>query len=171
MRSQSSKLASRGTSPLLPFNHNTSIHKHNQLQPGSRLLMVNVTRFTQSHVFFVAPRAPVCGVMHGHAGRLSTPQCACGDPHCAMRMLPPPLFNVQRECEGAQVPRSFWSRVAGKYGNKFYFRDNGTEAAVTNAVSAINTCLREPAGKLKCANIQSEMGEAPTSGRFGKMFK
>jgi hypothetical protein len=70
-----------------------------------------------------------------------------------------------------QVPRSFWSRLAGKYGNKFYVRDNGTEAAVNNAVSAINWCLREPPGRTKCATIQGELGEAATSGKFGKMFK
>lgn len=79
-------------------------------------------------------------------------------------------FNVGQNVD-LEVPRSFWSRVAGKYGNKFYFRDNGTEAAINNAVSAINTCLREPSGKLKCANVQGELGEQATSGKFGKMFK
>ena len=28
----------------------------------------------------------------------------------------------------------FWSSLAGKYGNKFYWQDNGQEAAVVNAV-------------------------------------
>ena len=37
-------------------------------------------------------------------------------------------------------------------------------------VSAIDPCLREPSGKLKCANVQGELGEEPSSGQFGKFF-
>jgi hypothetical protein len=81
------------------------------------------------------------------------------------------LLRTQRP-QHMQVPRSFWSRLAGKYGNKFYWQQNGTEAAINNAVSAINTCLREPAGRFKCVNVQGELGEEPTSGKFGsKLFK
>ena len=69
-----------------------------------------------------------------------------------------------------QVPQSFWSRLAGKYGNKFYWQQNGTEAAMTNAVAAINTCLREPPGRFQCSKIQGEFGEEASSGRFGGLF-
>lgn len=31
----------------------------------------------------------------------------------------------------------FWSSLAGKYGNKFYWQDNGQEAAVVNAVRVV----------------------------------
>ena len=37
-------------------------------------------------------------------------------------------------------------------------------------VSAIDTCLREPPGKLKCSVVQGEFGEDGTSGAFGKFF-
>jgi hypothetical protein len=53
-----------------------------------------------------------------------------------------------------QVPKSFWTRLAGKYGNKFYWKQEGEEAAINSAISAINTCLREPPGRLKCSTIQ-----------------
>jgi hypothetical protein len=70
-----------------------------------------------------------------------------------------------------QVPKSFWTRLAGKYGNKFYWKQEGEEAAINNAVSAINTCLREPPGRLKCSTIQGTFGEEATSGKFGSIFK
>eukprot|EP00892_Ulva_mutabilis_P011457 jgi/Ulvmu1/8684/UM047_0024.1 len=80
-------------------------------------------------------------------------------------------FNVGQVVD-LDVPRSFWSRLAGKYGNKFYWQENGQEASITAAVSAINTCLREPPGRFKCSQIQSaDMAEAPASGKFGKFFK
>lgn len=73
-------------------------------------------------------------------------------------------------CRGVQVPQSFWTRLAGKYGNKFYWRENGEEAAIKSAVSAINTCLREPPGRLQCSKIQGDLGEEASSGKFGKFF-
>ena len=66
------------------------------------------------------------------------------------------------------VPPNFWTRLAGKYGTKSYWQDNGEEASIANAVSAIDTCFREEPGRFKCAKIQSaELGEAPTTGNFG----
>ena len=38
------------------------------------------------------------------------------------------------------------SRVASKYGTKFYWQENGEEASISNAVSAIDSCLREAWG-------------------------
>lgn len=62
-------------------------------------------------------------------------------------------FNVGTNVDFL-VPRSFWSRLANKFGTKFYWQDNGQEAAIVNAVSAINNCLREPIGKLQCSTIR-----------------
>jgi len=39
-----------------------------------------------------------------------------------------------------------------------------------NAVSAIDTCLREPQGRSKCSNVQGAFGEKDTSGKFGSFF-
>lgn len=69
-----------------------------------------------------------------------------------------------------EVPQSFWSRLAGKYGNKFFWQEKGEAASITNAVSAIDTCLREPPGRNKCATVQGELGEEPGSKSFNKMF-
>lgn len=76
-------------------------------------------------------------------------------------------FNVGQGVDLA-VPRSFWSRLAGKYGNKFEWQQKGEEAAIKNAVSAINTCLREPPGRFQCSKIQGDFDEEPSSGIFGK---
>ncbi|GLC52385.1 hypothetical protein PLESTB_000623300 [Pleodorina starrii] len=76
-------------------------------------------------------------------------------------------FNVGAGVD-LEVPRSFWSRLAGKYGNKFYWQENGEAASILNAVSAIDTCLREEPGRFKCSTVQGEFGEQPSSGPFGK---
>ncbi|GFR51930.1 hypothetical protein Agub_g14451, partial [Astrephomene gubernaculifera] len=72
-------------------------------------------------------------------------------------------FNVGAAVD-LEVPRSFWSRLAGKYGNKFYWQQNGEAASILNAVSAIDTCLREEPGRLKCSTVQGEPEEASDSG-------
>merc|ERR1712176_354782 len=63
-------------------------------------------------------------------------------------------FNVGDDVD-LQVPRSFWSKVAGKYGNKFFWQNEGPEAAIMSSVDAIETCLREPEGRLKCARLET----------------
>ena len=73
-------------------------------------------------------------------------------------------------CLYPKVPPSFWTRLANKYGTKFYWQENGEEASIRNAVSAIDTCFREDPGKLKCSKIQGDFGEEPSSGKFGKAF-
>ncbi|KAL6756505.1 hypothetical protein V8C86DRAFT_2646671 [Haematococcus lacustris] len=78
-------------------------------------------------------------------------------------------FNVGQAVD-LEVPRSFWGRLAGQYGNKFYWQEKGESESIQNAVSAIDTCLREPAGRFKCAKIQVEFGEKDSSGAFGKFF-
>ncbi|KIZ06205.1 Thylakoid lumenal 15.0 kDa protein 2, chloroplastic Flags: Precursor [Monoraphidium neglectum] len=85
-------------------------------------------------------------------------------------------FNVGQGLD-LEVPQSFWSRLAGKYGNKFYWQEKGEAAAITNAVSgaaaevsAIDACLREPSGRSKCSQVQAEFGEQPSSGKFGKLL-
>ncbi|KAH7285397.1 hypothetical protein KP509_33G026500 [Ceratopteris richardii] len=62
-------------------------------------------------------------------------------------------FNVGAAVDLA-IPRSFWSRLAGKYGNMFYWQEKGEDASIEAAVSAINTCLREPPGPRACSNIE-----------------
>ncbi|GBF99806.1 hypothetical protein Rsub_12559 [Raphidocelis subcapitata] len=69
-----------------------------------------------------------------------------------------------------EVPQSFWSRLAGKYGNKFFWQERGEAASITNAVSAIDSCLREPQGRNKCSAVQGEFGEESSSGKAGKLF-
>jgi hypothetical protein len=88
---------------------------------------------------------------------------------------PPLRVGSLRACPSkqkkVQVPQSFWSRLAGKYGNKFYWQQEGEHAAIMNAVSAINTCLREPAGRFQCSKVQGEFGEEEVSGMMGNFFK
>jgi hypothetical protein len=86
----------------------------------------------------------------------------------------PGLGNILNFSVGAnvdlEVPPSFWTRLSGKYGTKFYWQENGEEASISNAVSAIDACFREDPGKLKCAKVQGEFGEEPSSGKFGKAW-
>lgn len=65
-------------------------------------------------------------------------------------------FNVGENVD-FQVPRSFWSKLAGKFGTKFYWRDNGEDVAIVNAVAAIDNCLREPIGRLQCNTVRGEL--------------
>ena len=51
------------------------------------------------------------------------------------------------------VPPSFWTRLANKYGTKFYWSDKGEEASISAAVNAIDQCLREEPGRTKCSKI------------------
>lgn len=65
-------------------------------------------------------------------------------------------FNVGDNVD-FRVPRSFWSKLAGKYGTKFYWQDNGEDVSIVNAVAAIDNCLREPMGRLQCSTIRGEL--------------
>ncbi|KAJ1270329.1 hypothetical protein BS78_06G045500 [Paspalum vaginatum] len=51
------------------------------------------------------------------------------------------------------VPRNFWSRVAGKYGNMFYWKEKGEDASIEAAVTAISRCLRDPTGTNNCSEV------------------
>ncbi|XP_006839157.2 thylakoid lumenal 15.0 kDa protein 2, chloroplastic [Amborella trichopoda] len=62
-------------------------------------------------------------------------------------------FNVGALVD-LDVPRSFWSRLAGKYGNMFYWKEKGEDASVEAAVLAISRCLREPVGQNNCSEIE-----------------
>ncbi|KAK9815943.1 hypothetical protein WJX72_012407 [[Myrmecia] bisecta] len=79
-------------------------------------------------------------------------------------------FNVGSNVD-LKVPRTFWTRLAGKYGTKFYWQERGQEAAIVNAVSAIDTCVREPISRLQCSKIQGELGEEPSAGPVSDMAK
>jgi len=61
-------------------------------------------------------------------------------------------FNVGQSVD-LEVPRNFWSRVEGKYGNMFYWRDNGEDASVDGAVMAITKCLRNPEDPNSCSEV------------------
>jgi hypothetical protein len=65
-----------------------------------------------------------------------------------------------------EVPRNFWSRLASKFGNRFYVRDNGEAAAITNTVAAIDACLREESGRAKCSAIVDVSDELGGGGGF-----
>jgi hypothetical protein len=62
-------------------------------------------------------------------------------------------FNVGAGVD-LSIPRSFWSRLAGKYGNLFYWQEKGEDASIEAAVSAIGNCLREPSGPRACSEIR-----------------
>ncbi|XP_076947166.1 thylakoid lumenal 15.0 kDa protein 2, chloroplastic-like [Bidens hawaiensis] len=62
-------------------------------------------------------------------------------------------FNVG-ETVDLDIPRSFWSRLAGKYGNMFYWKEKGEDASVEAAVMEISNCLREPVGANNCAEVK-----------------
>ncbi|KAF9665057.1 hypothetical protein SADUNF_Sadunf16G0082500 [Salix dunnii] len=59
-------------------------------------------------------------------------------------------FNVGASVD-LDIPRSFWSRLAGKYGNMFYWKEKGEDASIEAAVMAISSCLREPVGPNNCS--------------------
>ncbi|KAK7277520.1 hypothetical protein RJT34_22534 [Clitoria ternatea] len=62
-------------------------------------------------------------------------------------------FNVGATVD-LDIPRSFWSRLAGKYGNIFYWKEQGEDASIEAAVTAISNCLREPVGPNNCAEVK-----------------
>ncbi|KAF7804429.1 thylakoid lumenal 15.0 kDa protein 2, chloroplastic [Senna tora] len=61
-------------------------------------------------------------------------------------------FNVGASVD-LDIPRSFWSRLAGKYGNIFYWKEKGEDASIEAAVMAISNCLREPVGPNNCSEV------------------
>lgn len=62
-------------------------------------------------------------------------------------------FNVG-DLVDLDIPRSFWSRLAGKYGNMFYWKEKGEDASIESAVMAISSCLREPVGPYNCSEVK-----------------
>ncbi|CAA0829724.1 Thylakoid lumenal 15.0 kDa protein 2-chloroplastic [Striga hermonthica] len=62
-------------------------------------------------------------------------------------------FNVGASVD-LDIPRSFWSRLAGKYGNIFYWKEKGEDASIEAAVMAVSTCLREPVGTNNCSEVK-----------------
>ncbi|KAH1090220.1 hypothetical protein J1N35_017477 [Gossypium stocksii] len=62
-------------------------------------------------------------------------------------------FNVGDSVD-LDIPRSFWSRLAGKYGNMFYWKEKGEDASIEAAVMAISNCLREPVGPNNCSEVK-----------------
>ncbi|CAN6716095.1 unnamed protein product [Malus baccata var. baccata] len=62
-------------------------------------------------------------------------------------------FNVGASVD-LDVPRSFWSRLAGKYGNMFYWKEKGEDGAIESAVMAISSCLKEPVDANNCSEVK-----------------
>ncbi|KAL3536244.1 hypothetical protein ACH5RR_004705 [Cinchona calisaya] len=62
-------------------------------------------------------------------------------------------FNVGASVD-LDVPRSFWGRLVGKYGNMFYWKEKGEDASIEAAVMAIGNCLREPVGANNCSEVK-----------------
>ncbi|XP_039126181.1 thylakoid lumenal 15.0 kDa protein 2, chloroplastic [Dioscorea cayenensis subsp. rotundata] len=62
-------------------------------------------------------------------------------------------FNVGSTID-LDIPRSFWSRLAGKYGNIFYWKEKGEDASIEAAVMAISSCLKEPVGPNNCSDVK-----------------
>eukprot|EP00798_Chlamydomonas_sp_ICE-L_P016061 gene16061-22198_t len=65
-------------------------------------------------------------------------------------------FNVGGNVD-LEVPQSFWSRLSGKFGNKFYWQEKGEAASILQAVNAIDACLREEPGRFKCNSVQEDL--------------
>ncbi|KAJ3679898.1 hypothetical protein LUZ60_016176 [Juncus effusus] len=61
-------------------------------------------------------------------------------------------FNVGSLVD-LEVPRNFWSRISGKYGNMFYWKEKGEDASIEAAVKAISYCLKEPVGPNNCSEV------------------
>uniref|UniRef100_A0A0E0I1M1 TPM domain-containing protein n=1 Tax=Oryza nivara TaxID=4536 RepID=A0A0E0I1M1_ORYNI len=61
-------------------------------------------------------------------------------------------FNVGALVD-LDIPRSFWSRVSGKYGNMFFWKEKGEDASIEAAVMAVSRCLREPTGANNCSEV------------------
>lgn len=80
------------------------------------------------------------------------------DDNTVVFVADPSLGNILNFNVGAgvdlSIPRSFWTRLAGKYGNKFYWQEMGEDASIEAAVNAIGECLREPAGPRACSDIK-----------------
>ncbi|XP_019167973.1 PREDICTED: thylakoid lumenal 15.0 kDa protein 2, chloroplastic isoform X2 [Ipomoea nil] len=70
-------------------------------------------------------------------------------------------FNVGASVD-LDIPRSFWSRLAGKYGNIFYWKEKGEDASIESAVMAISACLREPVGANNCSEHGLSQKNPPT---------
>ncbi|GKV40941.1 hypothetical protein SLEP1_g48531 [Rubroshorea leprosula] len=62
-------------------------------------------------------------------------------------------FNVGASVD-LDIPRSFWSRLTGKYGNMFFWKEKGEDASIEAAVMAISNCLREPVGPNNCSEVK-----------------
>ncbi|GAB2264077.1 hypothetical protein Droror1_Dr00026211 [Drosera rotundifolia] len=62
-------------------------------------------------------------------------------------------FNVGAQVD-LDIPHNFWSRVEGKYGNVFYWKEKGEDASIEATVNAISYCLREPVGYNNCSEVK-----------------
>jgi hypothetical protein len=51
--------------------------------------------------------------------------------------------------------QSFWSRLAGKYGNKFYWQEKGEAASIMSAVSALAARLAVSCDAMICRHSLS----------------
>lgn len=74
-----------------------------------------------------------------------------------------------------EVPRNFWSRLAGRFGIKAYWTKMGPEASIVNAVHAIDACWREPSGRSKCSTVADPeldmiQDQGTSGGPFGGLF-
>ena len=49
-------------------------------------------------------------------------------------------FNVG-EALFALMPRTYWVELQTRYGNQYYVKDNGQDAAIVDALSAVEGCL------------------------------
>lgn len=68
-------------------------------------------------------------------------------------------FNV---AEGAKLalPNSFWTRLSSTFGNTFFIRDQGEDAAIVRAVDSIDYCLREGF----CVDVPAQFKDMGKSG-------
>ena len=51
-------------------------------------------------------------------------------------------LNIGKNADNV-LPNMFWNRLSNKLGNTFYWKENGEDIAVINAVNAITYCLQD----------------------------
>ena len=84
----------------------------------------------------------------------------------------PGLGNILNFSVGAnvdlEVPPSFWTRLASKYGTKFYWQENGEEASISNAVSAIDCASARTRGGTSARRSSRSSGRSRPAGSSGR---
>jgi hypothetical protein len=105
------------------------------------------------NIDLLVPR--VSALLRGHA--LSSCLLGSARPAAPAARRPPPPRRLTAPSAPPSPLQTFWTRLASKFGTKFYWTENGEDVAIVNAVAAIDNCLREPISKLQCSTLRGEL--------------